>query len=132
LKEVPVSAGRLVFDGRCGFCTRSIGWLRRLDRHQRVAAVPLQAPGAPESVGATETECLASLRWRGDDGVRLCGAAAANAALGTALGSRLPMRLYRRTSRLQERGYAWVAANRYRLPGARPHCDKAPADCGQQ
>jgi predicted DCC family thiol-disulfide oxidoreductase YuxK len=82
-------------------------------------------------VGATETECLASLRWRGDDGVQFCGAAAANAALQAALGSRLPMRLYRLTSRLQERGYGWVAANRYRLPGARPYCEQVPAECGQ-
>lgn len=129
--EAGVATPRLVFDGRCGFCTRSVGWLRRLDRHQRVQTVPLQAPGAPESVGATKAECLASLRWRGADGVRLSGAAAANAALATALGSRVPMLLYHHTSGVQEGGYAWVAANRYRLRGVRPYCEKAPTECDQ-
>jgi predicted DCC family thiol-disulfide oxidoreductase YuxK len=126
-----VTTARLVFDGRCGFCTRSIGWLRQLDRHQRVETVPLQAPGAPDSVGATEAECLDALRWQGEDGARLSGAAAANAALAMALGSQVPMLLYRLTSGVQERAYSWVAANRYRLPGVRPHCEKVPADCGQ-
>lgn len=122
---------RLVFDGRCGFCTRCIGWLRCLDRDQRVQTVPLQASGAPESVGATEAACLASLRWQGEDGIRLSGAAAVNAALATALGCRAPTLLYHLTSSVQERGYDWVATNRCRLPGVRPHCEDAPADCGQ-
>jgi len=131
VREVAVARGRLVFDGQCGFCTRTAGWLRRLDRRQRVEIVPLQAPGAPESVGVTEAECLVSLRWQGKDGVRLSGAAAANAALACALGSPVPVLLYRLTSRAQERGYDWVAANRYRLPGMRPFCESAPAECGR-
>lgn len=126
-----MTTGRLVFDGQCGFCTRAVGWLHRLDRHQRVETVPLQAPGAPESVGVTEADCVASLRWQGRDGTRLSGAAAANAALASAAGSRVPMRLYRLTSTVQDRGYAWVAANRHRLPGVRPHCESAPVECGR-
>jgi len=126
-----MARGRLVFDGQCGFCTRAAGWLRRIDRRQRVEILPLQAPGAPESVGVTEAECLVSLRWQGEDGVRLSGAAAANAALACALGSRVPVVLYRLSSRVQERGYVWVAANRYRLRGVRPYCESAPAECGR-
>lgn len=125
-----MATARLVFDGRCGVCTRSVDWLRRLDRHHRVEAVPLQQPGAPASVGATEAECLASVQWQGSDGVRLSGAAAVNAALTTALGSRAPTSLYEHTSRLQERAYTWVAANRYRFRGVTPHCESTPADCG--
>src|SRR5699024_10326785 len=130
-EETTVGTARLVFDGRCGFCTRAAGWLRRLDRRRRVDTVPLQAPGAPESVGSTEEECLNSLRWRGADGTLLSGAAAANAAVGTALGSRLPIRLYRLTSGTQDRVYDWVAANRHRLPGMRPHCESEPGACGE-
>lgn len=124
-----MEAARLLFDGRCGVCTRSVAWLRRLDRHARIVTVPLQAPGAPESVGATEAECLASVQWRGSDGVRRSGADAANAALATALGSRMPLVLYRATAGVQERIYDWVAANRYRLPGITPHCETSPTDC---
>ncbi len=130
-QEDALNTARLVFDGRCGFCTRSVGWLRRIDRHRRIHIVPLQTPGAPDSVGATETECLDSLQWQGGDGSRLSGAAAANAALATALGSRLPMLLYRLTAALQQRCYVWVAENRYRLPGVRPHCETAPSECHQ-
>src|SRR5699024_6190353 len=85
--EATLATARLVFDGRCGFCTRAVGWLRRLDRQRRVDTVPLQTPGVPESVGSTEEECLNSLRWRGSDGALHSGAAAANAAVSTALGS---------------------------------------------
>lgn len=126
-----MGTARLVFDGRCGFCTRSIRWFQRLDRRQRVETVPLQAPGVPESVNSSEEECLSSLRWRGTDGTLLSGAAAVNAAVGTVLGSRLPMTLYRRTRGLQERAYNWVAENRYRLPGMQPYCESSPAACGK-
>lgn len=122
--------GRLVFDGRCGVCTLSVRWLRHLDRHHRVEIVPLQSPGAPESVGAAESECLASVQSQDADGVRLCGAAAVNTALAAALGCRPPMVLYRRTRRLQERAYGWVAANRHRFRGVTPHCETTPTDCG--
>lgn len=35
----------LVYDGYCGFCTRSVGWVSRLDRHDRVRSVAHQLPG---------------------------------------------------------------------------------------
>lgn len=122
--------GRVVFDGRCGFCTRSTGWLHRLDRRGRVDIRPLQAPGAPESVGRTADECLERVQWLGSDGRLRSGADAVNAALSTALGTRAPLHLYRLTAVAQDRVYTWVAANRYRLPGATPHCSTHPAECG--
>jgi hypothetical protein len=92
--------------------------------------VPFQAPGAPESVGVTEAQCHDAVQWQGADGVRLSGAAAANAALASALSCSVPMVLYRFTSRAQERAYCWVATNRSRLPGIRPYCDEFPDECG--
>jgi predicted DCC family thiol-disulfide oxidoreductase YuxK len=124
-----VSTGVLVFDGRCGFCTRSVGWLRRLDRGRRVDLVPLQQPGAPARVGATVEECLAAVHWQRADGSRAAAAEAINAALAAALGSRAPVFVYRVTWRAQEWLYQWVANNRYRLPGATPWCERYPADC---
>ena len=118
-----------MFDGQCGFCTRCVGWLRRLDRHGRVDVVPYQAPGVPESIGATPTECDASVQWLGADGVRRQGADAVNAALGVALGTSAPGRLYRVTARLQEPAYRWVAAHRGRFPGVTPHCQAHPSGC---
>jgi len=119
----------LLFDGECGFCTRSLGWLRRLDRHGRIETLPYQLPGAPESIGAGFDECSRSVQWRGPDGTRLAGAAAVNAALGSALGTALPLRLYRLCSGPQERLYDVVASNRRRLPGMRPWCSSHPGQC---
>lgn len=127
--EVTMDTGVLVFDGRCGFCTRSVGWLRRVDRRRRVELVPLQLPGAPARVGATVEECLAAVRWQHADGSRAAAAEAINSALAAALGTPVPVLVYRVTRRLQEWLYRWVADNRYRLPGATPWCERYPADC---
>ncbi|HEY9416008.1 MAG TPA: DUF393 domain-containing protein [Pseudonocardia sp.] len=120
----------LVFDGQCGFCMRALGWLHRLDHKKRIETLPHQRPGVPESIGATPSECSESLQWRGSDSVRLEGAAAVNAALGTAVGTGLPLAVYRHTSGIQERLYRLVADNRSRLPGVSPWCADHPEDCG--
>jgi len=119
----------LVFDGECGFCTRTLGWLRLLDRRRVIETVPYQRAGVPERLGLSREECAASVRWRGPDGSRAEGAAAINAALAVALGSSWPERVYRRTSGAQERAYRWVAAHRHRLPGITPWCTRYPDDC---
>jgi predicted DCC family thiol-disulfide oxidoreductase YuxK len=122
----------LVFDGGCGFCTRTLGWLRVIDGRRRLETVPYQRPGVPESVGATERECATELQFQGTDGRRLSGAAAANGALGVALRSRWPLAVYARTAFVQDRAYRWVAEHRHRLPGVRPWCDRYPDDCGDR
>jgi len=122
--------GTLVFDGRCGFCTRSAGWLRRLDRRGRVAVRPSQAAGVLAAAGLTPEDAAASVWWLGEDGRRAHGAEAVNAALSAALGTRLPLALYRVTRWPQERLYDWVAAHRHRLPGVTPYCTEHPQDCG--
>ncbi len=114
----------LLFDGCCGFCTRTIHWLSRLDRQQRVRPVPYQLRGAPRRHGLTAAECAAAA-WAVDaDGTPHRGAAAVNVALAAALGTSVPVRLYRvrPIGRLQDRAYAWVARHRSRLPGTTPWC----------
>lgn len=124
-----VRTGVLVFDGRCGFCTRTVGWLRRLDRHNRIELVPFQHSGAAARVGATLEQCAAAVRWQHADGSRAAAAEAINAALAVILGTRAPLLVYRVTWRAQEWLYRWVADNRYRLPGTAPWCERYPADC---
>lgn len=127
--EVTVSKGVLVFDGLCGFCTRSVGWLSWLDQRQRIELVPLQQPGGPARVGATVEECISAVHWQDADGSRAVAAEAINAALAAALGTRAPLLVYRVTRPAQEWLYQWVADNRYRLPGATPWCERYPAEC---
>lgn len=120
------TTGRLVFDGECGFCTRWVGWVQRLDRGRRVDVQPYQAPGVPASIGATAQQCADSVQWLGPDGVRRTGADAVNAVLSTVVGVGLPSTLYARTSGLQERAYRWVADHRRRVPGHDPAPPRPP------
>lgn len=125
-----LSTTTLVFDGDCGFCTRAVGWIERLDRHGRVRAVACQMPGVAEAHGLTAMQCAEAVWAFTPDGRRHRGASAANAVLGTALGTRLPLRIYALpgSRALQDRAYDWVAANRRRFPGATPWC-RAHSGC---
>ena len=51
----------VVFDGRCGFCTRTVGWVQRLDRHGQIELHAWQHPGVPERFGLTPQQCDASV-----------------------------------------------------------------------
>jgi predicted DCC family thiol-disulfide oxidoreductase YuxK len=121
----------LIFDGRCGFCTRWVRLLRSLDRAGRVKAVPYQGPGTPEEHGLSLAQCEAAA-WTVTPGPdRRSGAAAVNTALAVALGTRLPLWLYAAPGmeQLQERTYSLVARNRRRLPGDAPYCRQHPEGC---
>lgn len=124
--------GTLIFDGECGFCTRSRDVLIRLDRRHRVRTVPFQQPGVPEQAGVSEADLRKAVYWLAEDGTRFSGAEAVNAALSAAMGSLIPLRIYRlpgvRT--LQDAAYRWVAANRHKLPGTTPLCTSHPENCG--
>lgn len=127
----------LLFDGRCGLCTRSAQLIRRLDRGGRIQDAPSQHEASRERVGVTRAEADASLWLLRRDGMRLQGAAAVSAVadllLGTdrLLGDGLLLRLHRLpgVNRLQDIAYAAVAANRHRLPGMVPWCTSRPGDC---
>ena len=121
----------LVFDGTCGFCTRSVRLLEALDRNRRVTAMPFQKSGVPASVGLTLEECEAAAWAIAPDGDRYRGAEAVNAVVAAALGSTLPLLLYHLPGirQLLDLIYYLVASNRSRLPGDRPYCAQYPAKC---
>ncbi|HEY8445671.1 MAG TPA: DUF393 domain-containing protein [Thermomicrobiales bacterium] len=122
----------LIFDGECGFCTRSARIARSLDRRGRVTIVPYQKPGVLAAHGLTEAQAAATVWAVAPDDRRYAGAAAVAQVLSVALGTRLPWLVYRipGMSRLQERVYDWVARNRGRLPGDQPYCEQHPEECG--
>ena len=122
----------LIFDGRCGFCTRAARWIRRWDRGGRVRLVTCQRPGAPERYGLTRAQCEEAAWAITPDGRRHRGAAAVLAALGGALGWPGLLRLYAfPTIRWLADGlYEQIARHRGRLPGVRPYCEEHPEECG--
>lgn len=121
----------LLFDGTCGFCTRSVEWIQALDRHGRVTAVPFQKPGVPEAAGLTIEQCEQAAWAVEPDGRLHRGAGAVNAALAWALGVPALLRLYQMPvlRQIQDAVYDWVAANRERLPGVIPYCQQHPEEC---
>lgn len=128
----------LVFDGRCGFCTRAALWLERVDRRSRVHLHPLQRPGVLEQFGLTEGEALAAL-WAFPRGATAHphaarpyrGAAAVNLAADAAFDTRVFSALYRVPGVwwVQDRAYQWIADHRYLLRGVVPWCEQHTEDC---
>lgn len=121
----------LIFDGYCGFCTRAVGWLRRLDHRNRLAVQPYQADNVLARWELTAQDCDEAAWAITSDGGRHRGAAAINAALAAALGTRLPLRVYGLPGmrRLQDAVYVWVSRNRRRFRGVTPWCQANPQEC---
>lgn len=120
----------LIFDGRCGFCTRAVGWVHRLDRHRRISTHAYQEPDVLERFGLTESQAHTAV-WAVVGGTPSAGAAAVAETLDTALGTRIFGKLYRippvRTA--QDRVYQWVADHRGKFPGVTPWCECHPENC---
>ncbi|CAG7619530.1 thiol-disulfide oxidoreductase DCC family protein [Leucobacter soli] len=126
----------VVFDGRCGVCTRAAAWLERRDRRGRLRLHPSQRPGVLERFGLSEAaaqEAAWVFEGEGPAARSYRGAAAVSRALDTAFGLRLLLPLYRLpgVGWAEDLAYRWVAENRRRLPGATPWCETHPGDCGK-
>lgn len=121
----------LVFDGMCGFCTRTVRLLKMLDRNGHVTAIPFQTSGVPEQYGLNFEQCN-SVAWVvTPDYKHYPGAAAINMVLAVALGTALPVQIYRLPGmqQIQNRVYDWIARNRRRFRGDTPHCIQHPDAC---
>ena len=82
-------------------------------------------PGLLERAGLTEAQCQEAVWFVYPDGRQYRAAAAANQTLYELGGVwRLVSILYRLPGvrQLEDAAYAWVARNRYRLPGASSAC----------
>jgi len=112
-----------VFDGDCAFCTSAVNVARRwITPHAEM--VPWQHADLP-ALGLTEAICGQAVQYR-DHAGRWTSAGRAIAAVlrdGPPPWSWLGrLASVPGLSRLVDRVYAWVAANRYRLPGGTPAC----------
>jgi predicted DCC family thiol-disulfide oxidoreductase YuxK len=117
----------LVFDGDCGFCTRSAAVARRV-LPADCAVVPWQAADLA-AVGTTAARAQQEVLWVPRTGDVVGGARAVAAALRAAgsgwalLGRLLQLPL---VGRLADVLYRLVAANRMRLPGGTAACALPP------
>jgi predicted DCC family thiol-disulfide oxidoreductase YuxK len=120
----------LVFDGQCGFCTRAINWIKRVDRHERIRVHPFQQAGIHERFDLSTADTQAAA-WAITSDRRASGAGSINLALDTALGIGFFSAIYRiRGIRwLQDRTYIWVSNHRYLLRGVTPWCNSHPEGC---
>jgi predicted DCC family thiol-disulfide oxidoreductase YuxK len=120
----------LVFDGYCGFCTRAVETISRLDRHHRLEVRAWQRPNTLERANLTR-EDVKTAAWLIHNGKQYRGAAAINAALGLSLGNPLIFGLYQIPGirQLQDFAYAWIANNRSSLRGVKAFCKRPDSDC---
>lgn len=115
---VAMSTHLLIYDGECPLCRRSVEWVRRLDRRNRLEYVPFS--GAPERLAAhpglwpldTDRVWLVS-----PDGQAVSGADALPELL--VVTGRFPLLVpvlrHRFMLGLTRLGYRVLAPNRYRL-----------------
>ncbi|MGP4015582.1 thiol-disulfide oxidoreductase DCC family protein [Saccharopolyspora sp. 5N708] len=124
MTDLPV----LIYDGDCGFCTRSVRLAERLPVRMRILAWQ-EADLA--SFRTTEDRARHEVLWIARSG-RVFGGAAAVAELlrncrmpWPVLGWLMSAPVLRL---LAEWAYRLVAANRFRLPGATPACQLPPEE----
>jgi len=115
----------LIFDGDCGFCTRTAQWLMRQNTHQRFEVLPWQTPGLLAQVGLNQQQVSEAAWYVDPDGHQYRGAGAINAAFAALGGIYGLMSLAYHLPGLKQTEdlvYSWVARNRYRLPGSTAAC----------
>lgn len=115
----------LVYDGDCGFCTRSARWVaRRLPAGSPATVAPWQSLDL-RSLGLTPVDVASAAWWIDADGGKRRGHLAMAAALGR-IGGRWAVvgRLLATppVSWLARPVYALVARYRHRMPGSTDAC----------
>ncbi len=120
-----------MYDGDCGFCTRTARFAAdRLRASTDGYTVAAYQDSDLEALGLTARECEESVRWVAGDGSRY---AAQDAVARALLASRPWARplgallLVPGVNAVAGLAYRWVSRNRHRLPGGTPACS-LPAD----
>lgn len=108
------------------------GAVSRWNRERRFAVFPWQTQGLLDEVGLTEQQCREAAWFVDERGRAFRGAAAMNEALRRLGGVfRVASWLYRVPGlrQIEDIAYAWVARNRWRMPGGAAACG-TPAEPG--
>jgi predicted DCC family thiol-disulfide oxidoreductase YuxK len=112
--RIGANSGWLVlYDGECGFCRASLGWLLRWDRRGRLEPVALQSARAADILAElSEEERMDSWHLVSPDGERWSAGAAAPQLLRLLPGGRVPARVLDAAPGITERAYRFVARHR--------------------
>jgi len=112
----------LIFDGACGFCTRQVRYIHKLDKHNRVTSEVCQFVRHDPQYGLGDADCGAMAWAITDDGRRVGGAQAFTQVASVMLGEQWPVTIGRLPVIRQalNLGYRLIAKNRYRFPGDTP------------
>ena len=118
-----VTAPMLVYDGSCGFCSRSVQFILRHERRHDLLFVPRDSPLGKELRRDFHLEAVESMLWIANGEAAIESSAVLNAAryLGgiwsvlASAGSLVP-------SGLRNWGYRLIARNRRRLSASAPTC----------
>ncbi len=123
----PVDPNRptLVYDGDCGFCTRSVQFVQRwIDRRGRYDVRPWQELDLA-AVGLTERDCEEAAQFITADGSIRSGHLAAASAVAHGAPAWRPvgyLLMAPGVSWVAAHAYRWVADHRYQLPGGSAAC----------
>ena len=120
---VAVTAPMLVYDGSCGFCSRSVQFILRHERRHDLLFVPRDSPSGKELRRQFHLEALESMLWVDGDKVVTESSAVLHAAryLGgfwsalAAIAALIP-------ASIRNWGYRFIARNRRRLSSSAPSC----------
>ena len=112
----------LVFDGDCGFCTTSVGFVGRFGL--RADTVIAWQHADLDALGLTPQQCNDKVQWVAHGRVSSGHEAVARLLISSALPWRPLGRLLLVPpfSWLAARAYGWISAHRHRLPGGTPAC----------
>ncbi len=122
----------LIYDGRCGFCTRFVHFIQQLDRNRTISTVAWQVPGVLEANNLTRND-VKSAAWFLEKDQRFRGAAGINRALSKVTGCGLFWFIYSLPliQQIEDFVYAWVAQNRKLFRGTKPYCHQENSTCIQ-
>lgn len=114
MDRIGTNSGWLVlYDGECGFCRTSLGWLLRWDRRGRLEPVALQSARAADILAElSEEERMDSWHLVSPDGERWSAGAAAPQLLRLLPGGRVPARVLDAAPGITERAYRFAARHR--------------------
>jgi lipase maturation factor 1 len=114
MRADPPARPTLIYDGECGFCRAAVDRVRRWDRDQRLAMIPLQDAARVAAFGIPLTALAAAMHLVLPDGRVFAGADAAPELLRLLPGKRWLAWLWRLpgVAPLARWLYAWIAARR--------------------